>query len=641
MSIESIAPCGSWTSPVTSALITGATLQLGQVRVAGAEIFWLEGRPAEQGRQVLVCRRADGRLDELSPAPFNVRNGVHEYGGGAFTVDREGAVFTHHGDQQFYRVDGAAGPRRLTRDLGMRFADALIDRPRGRLVAVREDHTRGRLPVNTLVGVDLASGWQQVLATGHDFYASPCLSRDGRQLAWLTWDHPRMPWDGSQLWRAELLQDGTLGPAQCVAGGPAESVFQPAWSPQGELHFVSDRSGWWNLYRLRAGAVQALHPRAAEFGVPQWQFGLSTYGFEPGGRIVCACCEGGEWRLGLLDAERGTLDEIATPFRALRDVQVGDGFVVFNGGSAAAPEAIVRLDLATRSCETLRSAGSAVVDAAWVSGAQAIRFDTEGGLQAHAFFYPPKNSAFRAPPGERPPLLVLGHGGPTAATSGAFKWAVQFWTSRGFAVADVNYGGGSGYGRAYRQRLAGQWGVVDVDDMVNAARHLVASGAVDARRLAIRGASAGGYTALAALAFRRCFHAGASHYGVGDLEALARDTHKFESRYLDTLVGPYPERADLYRARSPVHFAHQLASAMILFQGTEDKVVPPNQARAMYEAVRAKGLPVAFLLFEDEQHGFRRAENIRRALEAELYFYGRVFGFEPADAIVPVPIDNL
>lgn len=640
MSNESIAPCGSWASPVTSALITGATLQLGQLRVAGPDVFWLEGRPAEQGRQVLVCRRADGRIDELSPAPFNVRNGVHEYGGGAFTVDRDGVVFTHHGDQQIYRIDGTAGPRRVTRDLGMRFADALMDRPRGRLVAVREDHSVGRLPANTLVGVDLASGAQQVLAEGHDFYASPCLSPDGRHLAWLTWDHPRMPWDGTELWCADVLVDGTLGAPRCVAGGPAESVFQPAWSPQGELHFVSDRSGWWNLYRLRADTVQALHPRAAEFGVPQWQFGMSTYGFEPGGRIVCCYCEGGEWRLGLLDAERGALDEIPTPFRALRDLQVGDGFAVFNGGAATAPEAIVRLDLATRAFRTLRSAGSAV-DAAWVSEAEAIRFDTEGGLQAHAFFYAPKNGAFRAPDGERPPLLVIGHGGPTSATSGAFKWAVQFWTSRGFAVVDVNYGGSSGHGRAYRQRLVGQWGVVDVDDMVNAVRHLVERGAVDAQRLAIRGASAGGYTALAALAFRRCFHAGASHYGVGDLEALARDTHKFESRYLDSMVGPYPERADLYRARSPVHFAQQMASAMILFQGTEDKVVPPNQARSMYDAVRAKGLPVALLLFEDEQHGFRRAENIRRALEAELYFYGRVFGFTPADAIEPVQIDNL
>jgi dipeptidyl aminopeptidase/acylaminoacyl peptidase len=379
----------------------------------------------------------------------------------------------------------------------------------------------------------------------------------------------------------------------------------------------------------------------AEFGQPQWVFGLSMYGFAGDGSIVCAYEQHGRAHLGRLDGRSGAFTEIETPFCSIRDLHVGDGWVAFFGASETEVESVLRLELGSGRVQVLRRASEVAIDPADVSVAEAISFPSDDGRTAHAFFYPPRNGAWTGPAGERPPLLVVSHGGPTGATSAAFALGRQFWTTRGFAVVDVNYGGSSGYGRAYRELLDGRWGVVDVDDVVAAARFLVERGDVDAERLAIRGASAGGFTTLAALTFRRFFHAGASHYGICDLEALARDTHKFESRYLDSLIGPYPERADLYRERSPVHYPERLSSALILLQGAEDKAVPPSQAEAMFEAVRAKGLPVAYLLFEGEQHGFRQARNIRRALEAELAFYGRVFGFTPADAIEPITIENL
>ncbi|HWI11212.1 MAG TPA: S9 family peptidase [Burkholderiaceae bacterium] len=636
------APFGSWPSPVTAELIAGATIRLGQIALRGSDVLWSEGRPQEQGRNVLVQRSPDGTLRDLNPAPFNVRTRAHEYGGGAFVALPDGIVFSHYDDQQLYRIDATGAPRQLSFEPDQRYADAIVDAQRQRLIAVREDHRAGAVDaVATLVAIALDGGTIEVLAQGHDFFASPALSPDGRRLAWLSWDHPNMPWDGNELWLAELEADGTLAAPRRVAGGPSESIFQPAWSPRGELHFVSDRSGWWNLYRERDGIVQPLHPMAAEFGVPQWAFGMSSYGFDARGRIVCSYQQGGLSHLALLDAEADTFETLPSPYCAIDGLRVGADFAVFLGASATEPSALLRLDLTTRAFEVLRASSTAQVDAAGLSRAEAITFPTEGGLRSHAFFYAPANRDRRGPDGERPPLIVVSHGGPTGATDAAFKWSLQFWTSRGFAVVDVNYGGSSGYGRAYRERLNGQWGVVDVDDSVNAARFLIARGDVDAQRVVIRGASAGGYTTLCALTFRDFFKAGASHYGIGDLEALVRDTHKFESRYLDRLIGPYPQQRARYRERSPIHHTDRLARPMILLQGAEDKAVPPAQAQTMYDAVAAKGLPVAYLLFEGEQHGFRRAATIKRALEAELYFYGKVFGFTPADAIEPVEIRNL
>jgi dipeptidyl aminopeptidase/acylaminoacyl peptidase len=480
-----------------------------------------------------------------------------------------------------------------------------------------------------------------VLVSGNDFYASPRLSPDGTRLAWLTWNHPNMPWDGTELWVAEIAQDGSLTNAQKIAGGPAESIFQPEWSPDSALYFVSDRTGWWNLYRWRDGHVEALTDLEAEFGQPQWVFGMSTYAFVSEREVVCAYTQRGIWHLALLDTKTKKLQRLETPYTELSYVRATSDSVVFRGGSPTEMLSIVRLDLKTQRYEVLRRSSDLALDAGYISPAQPIEFPTEGGRTAHAFFYPPKNKDFQAPPGEKPPLLVLSHGGPTSATTSTLRLEIQFWTSRGFAVVDVNYGGSTGYGRAYRERLKGQWGVVDVDDCVNAAKYLAQQGLVDGERVAIRGGSAGGYTTLCALTFRKFFKAGASYFGVSDLEALDRDTHKFESRYNRSLIGPYPEKRDLYRARSPIHFAEQISCPVIFFQGLEDRVVPPSQSELMVEALRKNKIPVAYIAFEGEQHGFRKAENIKRSLEAELYFYSKVFGFAIADPVEPVPIENL
>jgi dipeptidyl aminopeptidase/acylaminoacyl peptidase len=519
----------------------------------------------------------------------------------------------------------------------------VIDPRRGCMICVREDHTvAGHEAVNTLVSLDLQGGdGGQVLVSGNDFYSSPRLSPDGSHLAWLTWNHPNMPWDGTELWVGELSSDGALGRTKLVAGGADESVFQPEWSPDGVLHFVSDRTGWWNLYRWRKGRIEPLYEMEADFGFPQWLFGFSLYAFESANRIICAYTEQGVWRLASLDPTTHKLELIDTPYTHIWSVRAAPGRVLFAAGSPTQPPSIVELDLATGQLKILHRSSDVEIDAGYLSCPQAIEFPTERGLTAHAFFYAPQNPEYTAPPGARPPVVVISHGGPTGSTWTTLRLEIQYWTSRGIAVLDVNYGGSTGYGRAYRQRLKGQWGVVDVDDCVNGARYLVERGEVDGDRLAIRGGSAGGYTTLRALTFRDVFAAGASYYGVSDLEALAKETHKFESRYLDSLIGPYPARRDLYLERSPIHFTERLSCPVIFFQGLEDQIVPPNQAELMVEALRAKGLPVAYTTFEGEQHGFRRAENIKRALDAELYFYSTILGFELADPVEPVPIENL
>ncbi|MEO7335786.1 MAG: S9 family peptidase, partial [Caldimonas sp.] len=566
---------------------------------------------------------------------------AHEYGGGAFVVADGSACFSHFDDQRIYRIGTAGAIDALTSAVHMRYADAAVDVRRQRLVAVREDHSGSGEAINTLVAIDLVDGTERVLASGHDFYSNPRPSPDGSRLAWLTWDHPDMPWDGTALWVADVADDGTCGEPRLVAGGRSESIFQPSWSPDGVLHFVADRTGWWNLYREREGRIEALCPLSAEFGEPQWSFGQTTYGFDGRGRIVCTYLDRGRSHLGIVDLGGGDIQVVETPFEAIRELKVGADFVVFIGGSPTLAESLIRLDLGTRDWVVIRTTSDRQADPVQASRAESITYPSAAGRVGHAYFYAPRNARFEGPADERPPLLVVTHGGPTGATTPTFRWAMQFWTERGFAVIDVNYGGSTGFGRAYRELLKGQWGIVDVEDAIHAARFMAERGDVDPKRIAIRGASAGGYTTLAALTFHEFFVAGGSHYGIGDLEALARDTHKFESRYLDSLIGPYPEQQALYRERSPIHHTDRLSSALILFQGAEDRAVPKEQAEAMYAAVKGKGLPVAYLLFEHEQHGFRRAENIRRALEAELWFYGKVLGFEPADRIDPVAVANL
>lgn len=643
MTLPSIADYGTWVSPITAEWIAGSSLRLSAPRTLGKGALWLEGRPTEGGRNVLVHQGADGVCRDLTPAGFSVRSRAHEYGGGAYTVGDGEVFFCNDGDQRVYRQPVAGGaPRAVTPEGPWRYGDLLFDGTRKRLIAVREEHRADTDPENALVAIELDLPDEvALLAWGHDFFASPTLGRDGKSLAWLTWDHPNMPWDGTDLWRAEMTEDGGASSPVRVAGGPTESIFQPRWSPDGRLYFVSDRSGWWNLHRLESDGIRNLCPVEAEFGLPQWVFGMSTYAFTPSGDLYCAYTRRGVWHLGRLDTESGRLDAVRTPFTDVSDVEAGEAGVLCLAASPTAPTGVVLLN--PPRCETRLLKASMELDLppGYLSHPESVEFPTVNGLTAHALYYPPANGDHRPPPGERPPLLVKSHGGPTAAASTGLDLGIQFWTSRGFAVLDVNYGGSTGYGRAYRERLNGNWGVVDVNDCVNGARYLVSRNDADPERLAIRGSSAGGYTTLAALVFRDAFRAGASYYGIGDLESLIRDTHKFESRYLDRLIGPYPDRRDLYRARSPIHFTERLSAPAIFFQGLEDRVVPPDQAERMVEALRRKGLAVAYLPFPGEQHGFRQAATIRRALEAELYFYGRIFGFEPAGALEPVEIENL
>ncbi len=639
---KKIAPYGSWKSTITSDLIVAGTVGLGQVRLDGEAVYWIEQRPTEGGRNVIVRRTPDGTIADLTPVPFNVRTRVHEYGGGAYAV-RDGALyFSNFTDQRLYRQTGADEPTPLTAADGLRYADAVVDTQRSRLICVREDHrVTGQEAVNSLTSIDLASGEETVLVSGSDFYSNPRLNPEGTQLAWLAWNHPQMPWDGTELLVGTVHSDGSLAAVRRVAGGTAESIFQPEWSPLGILYFVSDRSGWWNLYRVRNDSIEALWEKTADFGRPQWMFGMATYAFASANRIICTYTENGTWHMASLDPGTRQCDAIALPYTEVSGVHASAGKAIFLAGSPTEPLAVVQLDLETHTCTVLRQSSQLGLDPDSLSAPQAVAFPTEHDRTAYGLFYPPTNADYVAPQGERPPLVVKSHGGPTSAAQTALDLRIQYWTSRGFAVLDVNYGGSSGYGRAYRQRLNGHWGIVDVDDCVNGAHSLVARGEVDAERLTITGGSAGGYTTLCALTFRNTFRAGASHYGISDLEALARDTHKFESRYPDNLVGPYPERRDVYQARSPVHFTHQLSCPLIVFQGAEDTIVPPNQAELMVAALRAKGLPVAYVLFAGEQHGFRKAENIKRALDGELYFYSRIFGFSLAEAVKPLTIENL
>jgi dipeptidyl aminopeptidase/acylaminoacyl peptidase len=640
-----IAPYGSWKSPITSDLIVEGSVGLGQPAFDGDDIYWMELRPKEGGRNVIVKRTPDGACVDLTPPPFNARTRVHEYGGADYVVSDGIVYFSNFSDQRLYKQASAAEPQPLTAAGDVRYADACMDHLRGRLICVREDHTKeGSEAVNSIVSVSLQPGddYGSVLVEGNDFYSTPRLSPDGSQLAWLTWNHPNMPWDGCELWVGEFGEDGKLGETRRVAGGAAESIFQPEWSPDGVLYFASDKSGWWNLERIATdGEIERVFQAKAELGLPQWVFGMYAYAFASADLIVCSHIEQGVSTLATGDVHTGKLTSIDCPYTDIQYLRATNGQAVFRAGSPTDVVTITKLDLNTGQFETLRKSNDLEVYPRYFSVPRAIEFPTEGGLVAHGFFYPPQNPDYRAPENEKPPLIVKSHGGPTAAASTALSLSVQYWTSRGFAVLDVNYGGSTGYGRQYRERLNKKWGIVDVDDCANGARYLAERGEVDPARLIITGGSAGGYTTLCALTFRKTFKAGASHFGISNTETMARDTHKYESQYLTGLLGPYPERKDIYFDRSPINFPERLSCPVIFFQGLEDKVVPPDQAEKMVEAIRAKGIPVSYVAFPGEQHGFRQAKNIKRALDAELYFYSRIFKFELAEPVEPVEIENL
>jgi len=638
------APCGSWSSPISGDLITAGTVGFEQVRLRHNRGYWIERRPTDAGRCVIV-EHANGVCRDVLPSPYSARSRVHEYGGGAYclaTAASDEIFFVNDADQNIYTLHPGADPVRLTHCTQRRFADLIHDARRNRLIFVCENHdVTSSQPENTLVAIDLASGEIGTLQHGFDFYSNPRLDLAGERLAWLCWQHPDMPWDSSELRRASVHADGAIGEAKTVAGGNGVSVFQPEWSPHGELYFISDETGWWNIRRCTNAGIEQLTREHSEFGLPQWIFGQSTYAFIDDNRLICTHVSDGECRLSLLDITTRQLTPIDTDAVSIDSLKTCDGRACFIGASTETSVAITELDLSALKTHRIKSASNAEADNGYLSRGRIISFDTRHGDIAYAIYYPPVNQDYRPLPDEKPPLIVICHGGPTALADAALDLRKQFWTSRGFALIDVNYSGSTGFGRAFRERLNGRWGVRDVEDCCDAALHLAARGLADASRLIIRGSSAGGYTVLAALTFQRTFAAGASYYGISELESLARDTHKFESRYLDRLVGPYPEFRTIYRERSPIHHADSLNCPVIFFQGLDDRVVPPDQAEKMVAALDAKGIAVAYLSFEHEQHGFRNASTILATLDAELYFYAALFGFEAAGKLQPIEIRHL
>ena len=644
-------PYGEWPSPITPELVVAASVSLGEVLLDGPDICWSEMRPNEAGRVQVVRRTANGATSDLLPEGFSARTRVHEYGGAAWFVDDGQLWFANWSDQRLYRLapDGGAQPEPITPEPptpgAYRYAD--LRRLGDFLLCVRERHDTGGEAINEIVAVPVdGSSEPKLLVAGPDFVTNPRLSPSERHLVWIEWDHPDMPWDATRLRAAAIeVTDGAvvLGDAVTVAGGPGESVLQPVFHGDGELHFLSDRTGWWNAYLVTAdGDVVTQTALQVEIGTPQWVFGMSRYGFLADGRMVLAHTADGLDRLAVRELD-GTIRDLGVPYTEIASVAVRPTSVVFVGAASDREPEVVELPVGAGESEVLRPARDLGIDPAWFSAARPVSFPTgpDGTRTAHALHYPPTNPDVEAPEGEAPPLLVMIHGGPTSMARGRLDLAKQFWTSRGFAVVDVNYGGSTGYGRPYRELLKGQWGVVDVEDCVAAATWLAEQGLADRERLCIRGGSAGGFTVLSVLVGTDVFAAGASSYGVADLTALAEETHKFESRYLDGLVGPYPDVKAVYDERSPINHVDRLDTPLIVFQGLEDEIVPPNQSEMVVDALRRKGVPVEYHAFEREQHGFRRSETVVTVLGSELAFYGRVLGFTPSGDLPDVTIENI
>jgi dipeptidyl aminopeptidase/acylaminoacyl peptidase len=645
--MPTVAPYGSWKSPIAVDLLVGATVGLGSPDVSDRGVYWLETRPQERGRSALVFRPDSGAPVDVVPEGFNVRTRVHEYGGGAWWRHGDTVFASSFEDGRIYRFDEpGAEPRAVTPEPpephAFRYADGDVTSDGRLIVCVRERHDTDEVLNELVVFPADGSAEPRAIASGHDFYASPRLDRAGARLAWLSWDHPRMPFDGTELRVASFAPDGTLGEERLIAGGEQESVVDPLWSPAGDLHFVSDRTGWWNLYAARGDHMRPLCPAEAEFAFPWWVFARERYAFLPDGRIGCLVTRNARDSFEVLEPASGRLEPARLPYTSyLTGLRTDGARVVAVAASATAAPELIAYDIDSRELETIARSSSVEVDKSYLSPAQAIEFATAGGRTAHGFFYPPRNPDFEAPEGERPPLVVKVHGGPTAHSTDDLSLGIQYYTSRGIALVDVNYGGSTGYGRAYRDRLRGQWGVVDVEDSIAAARHLAEQGEVDPERLLVTGGSAGGYTTLLALATRDDFAAGISAFGVADLELLFTDTHKFELHYDHSLVGPYPESKETWRDRSPINHVEGISAPLLLHQGLDDEVVPPSQAETIVKALKRRGIPYAYLAYEGEGHGFRRADSQRRLYEANLAFLGFVFGFEPADELAPLEIANV
>ncbi|WP_445365913.1 S9 family peptidase [Microbulbifer sp. ANSA001] len=639
------APYGSWKSAISAELLVEGSVRLGEATLVDGRYYWLESRPLEKGRNVLVqyCPK-DGRKD-LTPAPVSVRSKAHEYGGGSYLVSRDTFYFVLAEDQRIYRMKlNSTLPEAITPENSSRYADLILDKKRNRLICIEEDdsgHEQGAEACARIIAIDLQKPLDttpEVLQEGADFYSNPALNADGSKLSFLRWHHPNLPWDATELCLADLNTQGEVTEVTQVAGGQNESIFQPQWSPQGELVYVSDRNNWWNLYQL--GQETPLWEKNAEFATPQWVFGMSTYGFISEEEILCTYTENGRWYLATLNTRTGKHHTIEQPYCDIESLHCEDGKAIMIAAGTDSFPAVVTFDSAMRTLEPIASSNSRTLPTNLFSNAQAITF-TVNDRDVHGFYYPPHNPSYSAPEGDKPPLIVFSHGGPTGATSAGLNLKVQYWTSRGFAILDVNYSGSTGYGREYRDRLTDKWGIYDVEDVCAGAEYLVDRGLADPERLLIKGGSAGGYTVLAALTYHDTFKAGASHYGIGELSSLAKDTHKFESRYLDKLVGPWPSAEHIYYERSPINHVEQLSCPVIFFQGMEDKVVPPNQAETMVKALKERGIPVSYITFTNEGHGFRSGDSIKMALEGELEFYSRIFKFPLAEAGPGITIENL
>lgn len=641
MTNRKVAPFGSWASPIGTDKIASAGISVGALTCDGETLYWIEGRPLEGGRSVIVTRTRDGRTRDVTPSGFNARTRVHEYGGGSYVVDSGTVWFVNFADQRLYVQRGGSPPEPLTsKGLDLRFADPVLDRPRNRLICIREDHRSPGEPINTLVAIDLDTGGDgQILFEGTDFVSSPRLSHDGARLAFVTWDHPNMPWDETALHVAGLSQDGTIETIAEVVQPVAGSITQPLWAPDDQLYFIADWSDWWNLYRYENGTGTCVHALEAEFAAPAWIFGHANYAFRSTAEAIVSYTKKGLWHLGSLQLETGALTPIGNPHAGLRNLTATQTSICFLCDEVQSSTQVQSLNK-DNVIKTLRAAAPSGISPGSLSHPQSIAFPSAEGETAYGFFYAPTSTNYEGPEGTRPPLLVSIHGGPTSTTSSALNYKIQYWTSRGFAILDLNYRGSTGFGRAFRQKLYRAWGIADVEDACAGAQFLVREGLVDAGRLAISGGSAGGLTALNALAHHDTFSAGGSFFGVSNLEALAQDTHKFESRYCDQLIGKYPEEKHIYDERSPIYAIEKIRTPLLILQGLEDPVVPPSQSESVFEALQKNQVPVCYIPFEGEQHGFRRAENIERAISAELAFYGRIFGFEPADDIEPLDIVN-
>ncbi len=652
MQPPSIAPYGTWKSEIRATHVAqvgmGSILPVTELRVHGENIYWIERKPDQGGRQVIA--RTDGRMppETLIPEGFNARTMVHEYGGGSYCAFENVLFFSNFEDQRLYRLISGSDPIAITPDSGrprsLRYADSTVSRDGKWIIAVRERHASQTEVINELVAIPSDGNSEpHVLSSGRDFYSSPKISPDGKSMAWLCWDHPQMPWNGTEIWVGKICVNFELQAPKRVSGGPSTSIFQPEWDPAGTLHFISDDSGWWDLYKVVDGNVQVVLQREVDLGYPQWIFALSRYTFLPGEWIAVIYSSDGLDKLALVKTDATEFQTLDLPFQSfsppfLRCDEKANLWLI--AGSEYETPSVIRIDPRTQQFEIVKYGSKVKIPPEQISTPRSIEFPTVDGNQAHAFFYEPTNPGFQGPEGELPPLIVKSHGGPTSAARAHLQLEIQYWTSRGFALVDVNYGGSTGFGREFRERLEGAWGEVDTNDCIKVAQFLVEQGLVDGQRLIIRGGSAGGFTTLSALTFHDVFSAGASYYGVPDLEALALNTHKFESHYLDRLIGALPEAKDLYFNRSPIHFTERLSCPMILLQGLEDKVVPLAQAETMIEALERKNLPYSYVVFENEGHGFRRQENVIHSLEAELSFYAQIFGLQLGEPITPVLIRN-